>query len=322
MRGRKLWRGLGWRGILLLLAAPAWGPLIANLQMYLKYGDDSFYYKLPTTVVAPGPAAWIVIAIAITWGRYRRSAKTSPYQDILPRLVDSNEEYCLILRPFGSDGEIVLPSGFGALTVEQVIARAAKKTLGLKTYAMVDQNRRLAPPGPVYLRSSHGEWQQAVYTLIRRAHSIVLILPPGQDIRGSFNWEIDQLTKHELQSRVTIVLPPDRLYRDDYPKALHQACLLVAALEGFARSIDEVFSLRVHDLEVSIPERTHVLKYCRSDPWKDPELFWWHIEKRKIARRLRWSSFYLRTLAAAFETTKEELSSLGFTARYPWSLPS
>lgn len=112
----------------MLLAAPALAPLIVNLVMSLKYEDYTFYYHLPPAVVAPGPAAWIVIAIVITWGRYRRSAQTSIYQDILPRLVESNEEYCLILRPFGSDGEVVLPSGrFGASTVEQVIARAAKK---------------------------------------------------------------------------------------------------------------------------------------------------------------------------------------------------
>jgi hypothetical protein len=52
------------------------------------------------------------------------------------------------------------------------------------------------------------EWQEAVSTLIRRAHSIVLLLPPGQEIRDSFRWEIDQLTQRGLQSRVTIVLPP------------------------------------------------------------------------------------------------------------------
>ncbi len=323
MRWRKLWRGLGWRGTLLLLAAPALAPLIANLVMSLKYEDYTFDYQLPTTVVAPGPAAWIVIAIVITWGRYRRSARTSTYQDILPRLVESNEEYCLILRPFGSDGEVVLPSRwFGASTVEQTIALAAKKTLGLTTYAIVDQNRRVAPPGPVYLRAPHDKWKSVVHTLIRRAHSILLILPPRQDIRDSFKWEIDQLTQHELQSRVTVVLPPDFLYPDHYPKAFHQACVLVATLEGFARSIDEVVSLRVHDLEVSITERTHVLKYCRSDPMKDPELRWWYIRKHKIPTgSVGWSSFYFRALSAAFETTKKELSCLGFAARYPWPLP-
>lgn len=160
-------------------------------------------------------------------------------------------------------------------------------------------------------------------TLVGRAHSILLILPPGQDIRDSFSWEIDQLTQHELQSRVTIVLPPDRLYPDHYPKAFHQACVLVATLEGFARSIDEVSSLLVHDLEVSITERTHVLKYCRSDLLKDPELCEWYITKRKTPMRgVRWSSFYFQALNAAFETTRKELSCLGFAARYPWSLPS
>lgn len=118
--------------------------------------------------------------------------------------------------------------------------------------------RRLAPPGPVFVSAADDEWQEAVSTLIRRAHSIVLLLPPGQEIRESFRWEIDQLTQRGLQSRVTIVLPPDQLYRHDFPRRFHDACIVAAALEGFAGSIDDVDPMKVHDLEVSIHARAHL----------------------------------------------------------------
>jgi hypothetical protein len=258
----------------------------------------------------------IILFIMITWGRYKRSARTQPYAEVLDRLVQSDEEYCLILRPFGSDGEIVVPhSTPGAATIEQVISRAARKSLGLRTYAIVDQGRRLAPPGPTYLRAPNDEWQLAVRTLIRRAHSIVLVLPPGQEIRDSFRWEINQLAGHRLQSRVTIVLPPDRLYPDDYPLALRQACLLVDRLEGFT----------VHGGDLEPPERTHVLKFCRSKAFEDPQLRFWDfrsfIEENqpKVLRWVKWGvwiPFYRSALRDAFRTTEDELSTLSFAARY------
>lgn len=281
------------------------------LSLHLDHG----LYFDPLTFVRPlFYLALLLLPILFTWGRYKRSARVKPYEETLHGLLDSDEEFCLILRPFGSDGEVVLPYRWrGALTMEQVIARAARKFRGLRTYAIVDQDRRLAPPGPVYLRAPHDRWQTVVQALVRRAHSIVLILPPGQDIRSSFSWEIDQLTQHGLQSRTTIVLPPDRLYRADHPVAFHHACVLLAALEGFAGSVDEASSLRVHELELTLSQRTHVIKYCRATGWDEPVLLWWHAEKRRTA----WVKFYLQALVAAFVTTESELADLGFTARYP-----
>ena len=259
----------------------------------------------------------IIFFILVTWGRYKRSARTKPYQEVLDPLVRSDEEYCLILRPFGSDGEIVLPhAGPGAATIEQVVARAARKTLRLRTYAIVDQDRRLAPPGPTYLRAPHDEWQIAALTLIRRAHSVVLILPPGQEIRSSFKWEISQLVEHGLQSRVIIVLPPDRLYPDDYPQALRQARVLVGALEGFT----------VEGADLHPPERTHVLKFCRSTAFEDPQLRFWDFRsfieeyQPKVMRWVKWGlwiPFYRNALRDAFDSTERELSTLNFGARYP-----
>jgi hypothetical protein len=319
MRGRKLWRGLRWNGVILLTGIGVLLILGIEIVAHDQFGIFSPPVIFGRLVVFAGLA---FVPIAISWGRHRKSAETTPYDQVLDRLVRSDEEYCLILRPFGADGEVVLSKRwFGALTIEQVIARAARKSLGLTTYAIVDQDRRLAPPGPTYLRAPHDRWQAAVRTLVRRAHSIVVILPPGQDIRDSFKWEIDQLTHHGLQSRVIVVLPPDRLYKNDYPQAFQHACVLAATMEGFAGSIEDVLSLRVLDLEASLSERTHVVKYCRSNSGETPVLRWWYVKKRG-RRHIAGVKFYVQALTAAFATTERELSSLGFPARYTWTLPS
>jgi hypothetical protein len=330
VRGRKLRRGFGWRGLFFLVAVPvvffSYLRLTADPEQYGPYADIMLG---PARMVRPALIASliVIIAIAVSWGRYKRSMRTKHYQEIVDPLVASREEYCLILRPFGSDGEIVIPhSAPGASTIEQVIARAVRRSLRLKTYAIVDQDRRLAPPGPIYLRAPHDKWQHAAQTLIRRAHSIVLILSPGQDIRSSFKWEIEELTRHELQSRVVIVLPPDRLYSDDYPQAFQYACVVVDALQGFAGSVDDVDPLRVLDFKRKITGRTHLLKYCRSSFFAESKLFTWDFDsfRESTPRALKWVrwglwiKFYNRALAEAFGTTERELSKLGFAARYPY----
>lgn len=317
MRGRKLWRGLRWSGVVKLLLVVV--ILILGfklLSLHQRYG----FYLDPFTFVRPVFfVALIGVPIALSWGRYKRSAETKPYQEVLGPLIDSDQEFCLVLRPFGADGEVVLPhGGHGASTIEQVIARAARKSLGLKTYALVDQDRRLAPPGPVYMRAPHDQWQSAVHALIRRAHSIVLILPPGQGIRDALKWEIDQITQHNLQTRLTVVLPPYRLYRDDFSRAFQDACVIAAALQGFAGSIDDVNPLDVLQVERILHERTEILKYGRSKPGETAELRWWFV-KGRLGRKGS-MRFYRRALMAALGTTERELSGLGFSARYPHSL--
>ena len=258
MRGRKLWRGLHPAGVFILVGAVFVLYLAWQLFQLRRSGGFAF---------SPGPfiessifAATVLVPIGVRWGRYKRSASTRPCSEVIAPLVASAKEFCLVLRPFGGDGEIVLPHRmFGASTVEQVIARSARKVAGLATYAVVDQKRRLAPPGPVFVSATDDEWQEAVSTLIRRAHSIVLLLPPGQEIRDSFRWEIDQLTQRGLQSRVTIVLPPDRLYRHDFPKRFHDACIVAAALEGFAGSIDDVDPMK---LTSWIPKQRRLRRRC------------------------------------------------------------
>jgi hypothetical protein len=71
---------------------------------------------------SPGPfiessifAATVLVPIGVRWGRYKRSASTRPCSEVIAPLVASAKEFCLVLRPFGGDGEIVLPHRmFGA----------------------------------------------------------------------------------------------------------------------------------------------------------------------------------------------------------------
>jgi len=316
MRGRKLWRGLHPVGVFSLV--------VVVLLLYLAWilfqlHQSSGLSFNPLRVVEPLIiAATVLVPIMVRWGRYQRSASTRLCSEVVAPLVASVEEFCLILRPFGSDGEIVLPHRmYGASTIEQVIARSARNVAGLTTYAIVDQKRRLAPPGPVFVRAAGDEWQEAVSTLIRRAHSIVLILPPGQEIRKSFRWEIDQITQRGLQSRVIILLPPDQLYQNDFPECFQHACIVAAALEGFAGSIDDVDSMKVHDLEVSINARAHLLKYVRSSVHQQGTLASWIPKRRRRWRgSMFYAGFYYKSLIAAFRSTERELSGLGFLARY------
>ncbi|MGI5466416.1 hypothetical protein [Streptomyces sp. CA-132043] len=315
MRGRKLWRGLRGHGVFLLVGV---GVLVyLGIQLLILHQRNGFYFD-PMTFGRPLIfLAWVAIPIALTRGRYRRSAETKPYHEVVGPLVGSREEYCLVLRPFGSDGEVVLPHAwFGASTMEQIVARATRKSLKMQTYALVDQDRRLAPPGPRWMRSPHDQWQTAVRTLIRRAHSIVLILPPGQGIREALKWEIEQITQHGLQTRLTVVLPPARLHKADYSRAFTDACVIMAAMEGFAGSIDDVNSLVVHQLELTLHERTQIVKYCRTRPHELAHLRWWFPTKR--LRRKESMRFFQRTLATALQTTEQELSGLSFESRYPW----
>lgn len=210
------------------------------------------------------------VPVIVASRKFRRPVHTKPHDKVLKPLIASAEEHCLLLRPFGSDGEVILPHKWDpwwvpralrSLTLEQAVALIAHESIGLKMYALVDQDRLLAPPGPVYLRSPHDQWQSVTRTLIRRAHLIVIILSPEQGIRKSFRWEIEQIVQYDLQSRVIIVLPPYDRYSNVYKQALRQACLLVATLENFTGSVQDADPRRVQHWEQILAEKTTKTKH-------------------------------------------------------------
>lgn len=322
------WRTFRWWNVLIAFLF-VW--VFTSVGYALLHGGIRHAFEMVSTLLAPliilALAGLVIVTIAPR--RYRRSERTKPYDEILGPLVTSAEEYCLLLRPFGSDGEIILPYGYRpwwmpgqlgwTVTLEQVVASAARKSLGLKVCALVDQDRLLAPPGPVYLRSPHDHWQSVTRTLIRRAHSIVIILAPGQEIRTSFQWEIEQITQHDLQKRVIIVLPPWRRHEYAYHNALQQACALLATFEGFAGSVGDVDLLRAYHWERQFTTKpAHIIKLCRGINDSLPEVEWWYPAGRRSVE----AKFYRTYLTRAFAITERELSGLNFSARYPWRLVS
>ncbi|MGM1065208.1 hypothetical protein [Saccharothrix sp. Mg75] len=203
--------------------------------------------------------------------------KTEPATEILARLRDSAEEFCLLLRPFGHDGATVLHRGratgilsVGA-TLEEIVALSIERVLNVPTYAVVDQDLKFATPGPIYMHAPNNDWKRHVRELIVGAQFIVLMLPEGQkssDIRSSFAWELEQITHFGLQSRVILVLPPKRKSDNGqaHRVALHQACVILAAMDGFAGTVDDVDDLHVAHHEKSMPNTTFLIKADRSHP--------------------------------------------------------
>jgi len=211
-----------------------------------------------------------IMLASVAWLRYVRPAHTTAAEEVLGSIAMSKDEYCLILRPFGHDGATIMPRWRMAylspmLALEQVVALEIRRSFGMKTYAMVDQDQKLAPPGPVYLRAAHADWQKAVRVLLARVHTVFLLLPPSEDpmIRDSFAWELKQITYLEFQSRAIAVLPPWN--RPGYKSARHQACAILATLEGFAGEIDEAEQRKINHYERTLPETTVLAKLSETD---------------------------------------------------------
>lgn len=321
------------RWIKLLRGVKATGVVILGLTILLIYFVSQILQASAVTGIAPpwwalaGPIVFPAVVLApvlLRFGRYRRPRTFRDSSELVRPLIQSDKEFCLILRPFGHDGRIILPHfGYGASTIEQVISDAVRDTLGQNVYAIVDQKLQHAPPGPVYLRATNDSWRDAVLALICRAHSIILLLPPGQDIRDSFNWEINQIARLGLASRVVVLIPPDHMYPTHYPTAFHYANVIMATLEGFAGSVQDVDPVRVDLLERSAVVRTHVLFYRRKDPLDDPELVWGFVKPRPWSRptrigRANWVRLYRQLVSAALRSTERELADCGFRDRYPW----
>jgi hypothetical protein len=118
---------------------------------------------------------------------------------------------------------------------------------------IVDQSVHRASPGPVWLRTGD-HWKTQVEQLIDCAHSIVLTLPPGEDVRSGLNWEIGQIVRRCHQTRVTILLPPPD--QDGYRQAFDNLCDVFTAS---VCDIDDNFAAR-NFLEGSRPRIVALLE--------------------------------------------------------------
>ncbi len=285
-------------------------------------------YLVVEGAIAPsalGVYAYAIITIiffVIAASKYPRSCDVPGHEDVLFRLVRSNEEYCLVLRPFGRDGKTIMPRanrerhagdrGFGpTVTLEQVVSIAVRTALGLETYGIVNQNVSVAPPGVKFMRASNDDWKMVAQQLIRRAHSIVLIVPSGQDIREGFAWEVEQIVRYRMRSRTLVVLPPCNQDLHTHRQALCQAYVLLALLEGSGRRADPS-RIRALEDELKLAATTLVVRCLKNAPADV-----WGIGTDQPQKTVVVDSTYLSILVPLLREMEHELSEWSFSARYP-----
>jgi len=299
-------------------------------------------------------------AITVTsWAVHALSAKTKPGEDIVPRLIGSRLQYCLLLGRYGAAGETVVKNGWGnrafllgwlrrTATLDQVVAYAAARHLGLTTYTVVEQGRVVAPPGPVHLRMPADGWLPAVAGLIRRAYAIVMVLSARPEIQDGMWWEIEQILEHDLITRLIIVLPPADQDRDVYREARYQLCKILAVLhdplvfndvdvdlrgnahpEWLSKWIDYYDGKflpggeRDRDRSGGFRKSVQLVYFFRGDG--AVRIQWHGIDwERRVSltsagrRKPIVADTYIHGLAAAFEAVITELAKLPFEERYPW----
>jgi hypothetical protein len=345
---RRVWRALGVLGLICIIAL-AFAILGFAVDPALLTSSPSGSVTLIGVVV-------VAIARLISQLRgYQRPQATRSYTSVVPGLLASTEEFCLVLRPFGGDGEVFLrqykttKEGKKRIplrlpvadlrTMEQVLAAATQETAKQKMYALVDQKLELAPPGPVYVRAPDADWQEAILALMRRAYAVILWLPPDQDVRQSFNWEIEQVVLGRLQTRTIIVLPPPDK-KAAYQRGVKQAAALLAAMETPTGQAVDADPLRVQHYEGVIGDNTITMKFVMAQDGDDlrlvrrfvkdlPRLTWqqvlvnlpllwlsplvWDPRRKKRINAL----VYENGLASILTIVGKELADQPFSVRYP-----
>lgn len=323
---RRIRRAIGWRGVCYFVAAVC---SIIALLFHAKSVSD--------------PQVWVYIFLPIgglvvlgyRMRGYQKPQAVRSYQEILTPLLASATAFCLVLRPFGHDGETFLRGYrqtkralfrnndsvfYSILTMEQVIARAARQALQLDTYALVDQNRKLAPPGPVYLRAPNESWQEAVLPLVQRADSIILWLAPGQDLRASFHWEVEQIVQAGQRFRTIIVLPPPDQDADMYRQAIGQATVLLAALESDTGKVANADPARICHYQDTIGDNTLMAAFeMPVEGGSNATLRRWYStgRRRSWGRKVRLGAFnYEGGLESLMAPAEEKSAAMPSTAQY------
>jgi hypothetical protein len=266
---KRAWNSVGVWGTLMILAA-----LVAIYELIFRPSPDgpgSSLITIPVFLVG------LVRFVSLMRG-YQSLEATQSYDKIGSPLRDSTEEFGLVLRPFGADGETFLrqhetKKGKNRLktgtfsenrTMEQVFAEAARQALGQKVYALVDQSRKLAPPGPVFVRVEHANWHDPVSKLLERAYVVFLWLPAGQEVRESLKWEVEQIVKAGLQKRTIIVMPPPS-DKAAHRQAVKQAALLLAAMETVEGKAEQADPLRLQHYEGMLGDRATTMKFVTAE---------------------------------------------------------
>lgn len=325
---RRLVRMLGFHGALGLAQA----VLFSAYLYFLGPSWDSIRL-IPGVILALG----LFVSASASWGTYQRSRAVPRFQEVVGPLVSSRSEFALLLRSFGYDGEVLLMTGgadgrigrwvdgrigrwAGSLTLEQVISRTVRDTLGLDTYAVVDDALPYAPPGPVYLRATHTEWKVPVRALIRRAHTIFILLPPGQELRPSLAWEVAEIVRARRQDRVIIVMPPSMRGVHVDPVVLARGAAVMTALLQ-QRPLAEVTPEEVRAAVQGFPQQDVVLIGVADDPGG---ALLWMLQpgppRRSWQRGRQWLSdaAIRQGVRQVLESKEQAWRGRAFEGRYPW----
>lgn len=225
---------------------------------------------------------WLVgvIVVLALWSRgYVRPEATKGWQDVSL----ARDGYCLVLRPFGQDGRVIVPAAAriaagsplrANTTLEELIASTVTSQLGMRTVALVDADQLFAPPGPLWVRAPRDwdAWKTPVDRFIGEAYAIFLIIPPEEEIRDSVRWEIRRVFLRGRRTRTTIMLPPPDQDVGAYLFAFHQMCVVLAALERYGKVEEHLgpddLDVRRHRRELS--KDTVAAKLTRPAPLAAP----------------------------------------------------
>lgn len=158
--------------------------------------------------------------IRVVKTKYGR-VKTKDAFLFLDEVAKTKRQYCLILRPFGNDSNILLNQLFIVrrfslpfflhrrdLTIESVIQNEVKLSLGIDSFALVDPQIILLPTSPNFLHVQSKKWEFAIDQLLKSALLTVFIIPKEKEIRKSLIKELFRAAYNGLYGRIIIILPP------------------------------------------------------------------------------------------------------------------
>jgi hypothetical protein len=162
-------------------------------------------------------AALFIGGAARLLAEYRPKLDVRSADDLCREVAATKTEFCLVLRPFGADGMIYTVKADSirnsqrvrgdTTTVEALVETAAASVFGVSTWALVDPQALVLPPGPHWVSSDQASWQGHVKRLIQRALVVIVVVPPNKSKTPNLEWEIRQCVANGLTGRLLFVLP-------------------------------------------------------------------------------------------------------------------
>jgi hypothetical protein len=172
----------------------------------------------------------------------------------------------------------------------------------------------------VYLRAAHTEWKVPVRALIRRAHTVFVLLPPGQELRPSLAWEVAEIVQARRQDRVIIVMPPSVRGVHVDPVVLARGAAVMTALL-VQRPLAEVTPEQAGAAVQGFPLQEVVLIGVGDDP-AGARL--WALQPGRPRRPWQWGRRRLSDIAIRqglrqlLESKEKAWRGRAFEGRYPW----